>query len=97
MDYDEECQLHAEIDRLRAQLARTCDYHACCQTFSWERKRAEKAEARLAAVIALCDGASPSDQCLYGEEGENCMSYCDCRWGMLWHETVRAAATGDTK
>ena len=84
-----------EIDRLRAELAESkasARATQVCADRDWNR--AKQAEARLAAVIALCDQATPP-HCRYDESNE-CGSHCDCGWGVLWHETVRAAATGDT-
>ena len=52
--------------------------------------------ARLADVLALCDRVTPPAPCLYADEGVDCESHCDCGWGEIWHESVRAILTGET-
>lgn len=85
-----------EIDRLRAELVeRDHAIRDMRATLGMVSERRDSAEARIAAVLALCDQATPP-HCRYDEPNE-CGSHCDCGWGELWHESVRAAATGDTK
>ena len=69
---------HAEIARLRVELAR-----ANQRTYDWANlcHRAEKAEARLADVIALCDTADAKPSSI----------------GLMSIDVVRATATGDPK
>lgn len=84
-----------EVRRLKAALDRNADQYMETQNAAWEwQGRAEAAEARLAAVAALCDAAAPPNQCLYADEGVDCESHCDCGWGDIWHERLRATLEG---
>jgi hypothetical protein len=55
----------------------------------------DRLRARLAAVEALCDAAAPPGQCLYADEGVDCIPYCDCSWGNIWHESLRRVLRGE--
>ena len=91
---------YAELERAemaREEMREKAEYDRDCAREAGKvyQRRAEEAEAALARVEALCDARTPEGQCLYGEDGEPCESHCDCSWGELWHESVRAALAGD--
>lgn len=86
-----------EIDRLRAELTGAIGAcHDATEQFLIELERAEKAEARLAAVIALCDylDNEPCQCCGQAECSPECRM--DSNDGYASSAEIRAAATGET-